>query len=83
MAEGALARFHADLGVGITGVAGPEGGTEAKPVGYVCICVKAQDGTQIARDLVLPGNRTEIRDRSTTVAMHLMRRLLRGEDFPI
>jgi nicotinamide-nucleotide amidase len=83
MADGALDRFHADLGVGITGIAGPDGGTEEKPVGYVCICVKASDGAQIARDPVLPGNRTEIRDRSTTLAMHLLRRLLLGEDFPL
>jgi competence/damage-inducible protein CinA-like protein len=83
MVDGAMARFHADLGVAITGIAGPEGGTAEKPVGYVCICVKARDGSQLARDPVLPGNRTEIRDRSTTLAMHLMRRLLRGEEFPI
>jgi nicotinamide-nucleotide amidase len=82
MADGALARFHADLGVGITGIAGPDGGTEEKPVGYVCICVKSSDGQVLARDPVLPGDRAEIRDRSTTVAMHLLRRLLRGEDFP-
>ena len=83
MAQGALARFHGDLGVGITGSPGRTGGTEAKPIGYVCICVKSRDGAEIARDPVLPGNRAEIRDRSTTLAMHLMRRLLRGEDFPI
>ena len=40
MADGALARFEADIGVGITGIAGPDGGTEEKPVGYVCVCVK-------------------------------------------
>lgn len=83
MADGALSRFHADLAVGITGIAGPEGGTEAKPVGYVCVCVKARDGGEIARDPVLPGNRAEIRDRSTTLALHLMHRLLRGEQFPL
>jgi nicotinamide-nucleotide amidase len=83
MAEGALSRFAADLAVAITGIAGPEGGSEEKPVGYVCICVKAADGGRIARDPVLPGDRAEIRDRSTTLAMHLMRRLLRGEDFPL
>ena len=83
MADGALARFNADLGVGITGIAGPEGGTEEKPVGYVCICVKSSGGGEIARDIVLPGDRAEIRDRSATVAMHLLRRLLRGEDFPL
>jgi nicotinamide-nucleotide amidase len=83
MADGALTRFHADLAVGITGIAGPGGGTEEKPVGYVCVCVKGNDGARMARDPVLPGNRAEIRDRSTTLALHLMRRLLRGEEFPI
>jgi nicotinamide-nucleotide amidase len=83
MADGALARFHADVGLGITGIAGPGGGTDEKPVGYVCICVKLSSGEVLARDPVLPGDRAEIRDRSTTVAMHLLRRLLRGEDFPL
>jgi nicotinamide-nucleotide amidase len=83
MADGAIARFRAGLGVGITGIAGPGGGTEEKPVGYVCICVKRTDGAQLARDIVLPGDRHEIRDRATTVAMHLLRRLLRGEDLPV
>jgi nicotinamide-nucleotide amidase len=83
MASGAAERFGGDLGVGVTGIAGPEGGTEEKPVGYVCICVKDSGGKSIARDLVLPGDRSEIRDRAATVAMHLLRRLLRGEDFPI
>jgi nicotinamide-nucleotide amidase len=83
MADGAMAGFHADVGVGITGIAGPTGGTEEKPVGYVCICVKLASGELLARDPVLPGDRREIRDRSTTVAMHLLRRLLRGEDFPL
>ncbi len=83
MADGALARFDAELGIGVTGIAGPGGGTEDKPVGYVCICVKRSDGEMIARDVVLPGDRAEIRDRSTTLAMHLLRRLLLGEDFPL
>jgi nicotinamide-nucleotide amidase len=83
MADGALSRFDAELGIGITGIAGPGGGTEEKPVGYVCICVKRSDGATLARDLVMPGDRAEIRDRSTTLAMHLLRRLLLGEDFPL
>jgi nicotinamide-nucleotide amidase len=83
MADGAAARFGADLGVGITGIAGPDGGTEDKPVGYVCVCVKVPGGPSIARDPVIPGDRTDIRDRSCTLALHLIRRLLRGEDFPL
>ena len=82
MADGALARFGADTAVAITGVAGPGGGTEAKPVGYVCWSVTTSDGRVAALDRRLPGNRAEVRDRSTTVAMHLLRRLLRGEDTP-
>jgi nicotinamide-nucleotide amidase len=79
MADGAIAAFGADLGVGITGVAGPTGGSEDKPVGYVCVCVKVADGPVLARDPVIPGDRGEIRDRSCTLALHLLRRLLRGE----
>ena len=83
MAAGALARFDADTAVSITGVAGPGGGTEAKPVGYVCWCVKLGDGTTIARDVRLPGDRTDVRERGTAVAMHLLRRALRGEQSPV
>jgi nicotinamide-nucleotide amidase len=83
MADGAIERFGADTAVAITGVAGPGGGTEAKPVGYVCFSIKTSDGLELARDPRLPGDRAEIRDRSTTVAMHLLRRLLRGEEPPL
>jgi nicotinamide-nucleotide amidase len=83
MTDGALERFGAQAAVSITGVAGPGGGTEAKPVGYVCWCAKLAGGPTLARDVRLPGDRAEIRDRSTTVAMHLLRRLLLGEDLPV
>jgi nicotinamide-nucleotide amidase len=82
LADGALERFDADTAIAITGVAGPGGGTEAKPVGYVCWCAKRADGATLARDVRLPGDRNEVRDRSTTVGMHLLRRLLRGEEIP-
>ena len=82
LADGAIARFGADVGVGITGVAGPDGGTEEKPVGYVCICVKSEDGRVLARDPKLPGSRDDVRDRSVSVAMHMIRRHLLGEDLP-
>ena len=83
LATGAMERFDADVGVGITGVAGPGGGTEEKPVGYVCWCVMTADGPSMARDVRLPGDRAEIRDRATTVAMHMLRRLLKGEELPV
>jgi nicotinamide-nucleotide amidase len=83
MAEGALGRFEADVACAITGIAGPDGGTEKKPVGYVCWCVLDAEGAAIERDIVIPGDRVEIRDRSTTVAMQLLRRLLRGEEPPL
>ena len=76
MAEGALKHFEADTAVAITGIAGPDGGTEEKPVGTVCWSVRLADGRAITRTVRLPGDRADIRDRSTTVAMHLLRRLL-------
>ena len=76
LADGALARFGTDVGVGITGVAGPGGGTAEKPVGYVCFCVRTADGRTLARDPVLPGERGDVRERSVVLAMHLVRRVL-------
>ena len=78
LADGALERFGADVGVGITGIAGPGGGTEDKPVGTVCFSVALRDGPRIDRRAHLPGSRADVRDRSTTVALHLLRRLLLG-----
>jgi nicotinamide-nucleotide amidase len=74
LADGARERFGAQVGIGITGVAGPGGGTAAKPVGYVCFCVTTADGQVIARDPRLPGSRADIRERATDVGMHLLLR---------
>lgn len=76
MARGALARFGADTAVAITGVAGPGGGTEAKPVGTVCFSVALAGGTVVTRTTTMPGGRSDVRDRSTTIAMHMLRRVL-------
>jgi nicotinamide-nucleotide amidase len=80
MAIGALERFEADAAVSITGIAGPDGGDEEKPVGYVCFNARLADGTVIARDPVIPGGRADIRERSALVGMHLLRTLLSGAD---
>ncbi|OBA90245.1 competence/damage-inducible protein A [Mycobacteriaceae bacterium 1482268.1] len=82
MAAGALRRFDADTAVATTGIAGPGGGTKEKPVGTVCFSVMLADGPTLTRTLLLPGNRSDIRERSTTVAMHLLRRVLLGVKDP-
>ncbi len=82
MADGALERFGADVSCAVTGVAGPDGGTEEKPVGYVCFCAKTATGERLARDPILPGSRTDVRDRSVVVALHLVRYLLEGREPP-
>jgi nicotinamide-nucleotide amidase len=76
LADGARARLDADVGVGITGIAGPGGATPGKPVGLVWFAVSHRDGRHLTRSATLPGGRADIRDRSTTIALHLVRRLL-------
>jgi nicotinamide-nucleotide amidase len=78
LADGARARFGADVGIGITGIAGPGGGSEEKPVGTVCLSVSERGGARIDRTVQLPGGRADVRERTTTVTMHLLRRLLLG-----
>ncbi len=83
MADGALERFDADVAVSITGIAGPAGGTEEKPVGYVCFCAKLIEGPSLARDPVIPGGRDDVRERSALVGMHMLRILLTGAEPPL
>jgi nicotinamide-nucleotide amidase len=78
LADGARSRLGADVGVGVTGVAGPGGGTEAKPVGLVWLSVAAGEAPHMTRSVNLPGGRADVRDRATTVAMHMIRRTLAG-----
>jgi nicotinamide-nucleotide amidase len=77
LADGARERFGADVGIGVTGIAGPDGGTPDKPVGTVHLAAVGPAG-RVGRSLVVPGSRTAMRERSTTVAMHLLRTLLVG-----
>jgi nicotinamide-nucleotide amidase len=75
MAEGARKRLVADVGVSVTGVAGPGGGTEEKPVGLVYIHAVTPDaGHGITFDF--PADRETIRRRASVAALHLVRRLL-------
>ncbi len=85
LAEGARQRLDAAVGVGVTGVAGPDGGTAEKPVGLVHVAVALGEasgpvGRRRHRRLDLGGGRADVRDRTTTHALHLLRRLLVEED---
>jgi nicotinamide-nucleotide amidase len=75
MAVGVRGRLAADVGIAVTGIAGPGGGTPDKPVGLVFVHVSGPDG-ELARRLDLPGDREAIRARATAAALHLARRLL-------
>lgn len=77
LADGIRQRSGADVGVGITGIAGPTGGTPAKPVGTVAIAVAAPDGTARVRTLRLHGTRTQVKFNATQAAMDMVRRLVR------
>ncbi len=81
LAHGIAERFGAELGIGITGIAGPGGGTAEKPVGLVCLSVwmRGEPPRTLTRRTRLPGGRADVRDRSVTVAMHMLRRVLLGE----
>jgi nicotinamide-nucleotide amidase len=76
LAEGVRTRLGTDVGVGITGIAGPGGATEDKPVGLVWLSVVTAGGEPLTRSVNLPGGRVDVRDRATTVAMHMIRRAL-------
>jgi nicotinamide-nucleotide amidase len=75
MAEGIRKRCLASYGVGITGVAGPSGGTEQKPVGLVYIALAGEEGTQVV-ERNFPGDRKRIRQFATQQALEMIRRAL-------
>ena len=75
MAEGIRSRFAVDIGVGITGIAGPDGGTPEKPVGLVYIAVAGPQGT-VAVEERFAGQRSVIRMRSSNAALDMVRRYL-------
>jgi nicotinamide-nucleotide amidase len=75
LAAGARERLDADVGIGVTGVAGPGGGSAEKPVGRVYLHAEGPDGG-LARELDLPGDRDAVRGRATAAALHLARAVL-------
>ena len=75
LAEGIRKRCKATLGIGITGVAGPLGGTEEKPVGLVYNALASEDGTQV-EERKFPGDRKRVRWFATQLALDMVRRKL-------
>ena len=75
MAVGARERLGADVAVAVTGIAGPEGGSDEKPVGLVYLHAESPFGSRTV-DFVFPGDREGIRRRAAVTALHLVRRLL-------
>jgi competence/damage-inducible protein CinA-like protein len=79
MAEGAAARLGSDWAIAVTGVAGPTGGTPAKPVGTVDMALARRDRTAAHRRLSLPGDRATVRLLTTQWALDMVRRALEAE----
>ncbi len=72
MAEGAVAHSRADVALSITGIAGPDGGTPAKPVGTVHIAAAQRGAPTLHRACLFPGDRDSVRDQSAIAAMELL-----------
>ncbi|MFV3130111.1 CinA family protein [Niveispirillum sp. KHB5.9] len=73
MAQGAVAHSRADVGVAVTGIAGPTGGSEAKPVGLVFIARARKGGETVVERHVFPGNRDAVRLATVRRALELLR----------
>ncbi len=78
MAQGVRQAFECEIGLAVTGIAGPDGGTEDKPVGLVYIALATPEGTWVERH-VWSGNRWENKASSAEAALDLLRRYLEGE----
>lgn len=79
LAEGVARKLEASVGMGVTGIAGPDGNTPGKPVGTVCYAVSL-GGETVARREVFPGNREAVRERAGHAALALLLRLLEGRE---
>jgi len=75
MASGVRRRFKTDIGVGVTGIAGPAGGSRAKPVGLVFIAVCSETDTACAKKM-FKGSRTSIKRQSTEEAIRMLQQFI-------
>ncbi|MCB1229286.1 MAG: competence/damage-inducible protein A [Verrucomicrobiae bacterium] len=78
MVEGCLENSHADHAIAVTGIAGPTGGSEAKPVGTVYIAVTSRGGETVVRHECFTSDRISFKQRTTRAALDLLRRRLCG-----
>jgi nicotinamide-nucleotide amidase len=78
MAQGAVERFGADVGASVTGIAGPDGGTEEKPVGTVWFAIADRSGSVVAKKRSFLGDRGHVRRSAALHALELVRRHLVG-----
>ena len=77
MADGIRARAACDIGIGVTGIAGPSGGSDEKPVGTVVIAVTTADARAV-RTYRFPTGRARVRQFAAQIALDLARRVLLG-----
>jgi nicotinamide-nucleotide amidase len=77
MADGVMKAARSDVAVGITGIAGPDGGTPEKPVGLVFVATCGAAGTRVRRNH-FPGGRGLVRQQATQIALEMLRRGLLG-----
>ncbi len=78
LAEGIRARTRADIGVGVTGIAGPSGGTPQKPVGTVVVAAIAPGSAARVRTFSFVGGRAQVKFQATQAALDMVRRMLTG-----
>jgi nicotinamide-nucleotide amidase len=78
LAQGACKALHTSVGLSITGIAGPGGGSAEKPVGLVYIGISDGERTE-SRHRIMPGDRESVRERSTYLALSWLRRFLMRE----
>lgn len=79
MARGALLNSHANISVAVTGIAGPDGGTELKPVGTVCFAWSRDDGETRAARVVFPGDRQQVREQAILMAIQGLLDMIESE----
>jgi nicotinamide-nucleotide amidase len=79
MAQGALKKSQATIAIAITGIAGPSGGTETKPVGLVHFCCTSTNKGEIAEHIIFKGDRQEIRSLACAHALQMIKKVIAPE----